>query len=62
VEDSDQIRVIQKAKRLRRSGKSLREISGTLNLSLGYVHKAVKVNLKTIKTKYSIYLQDESVH
>ena len=62
VEDPDQIRVIQKAKRLRRSGKSLREISETLNLSLGYVHKAVNVNLRTVKSNYSIYLQDKTVH
>ena len=55
VEDPDQIKVIQKAKRLRRSGKSLREISRALCLSLGYVHKALKINLRTIKANYSIY-------
>jgi DNA invertase Pin-like site-specific DNA recombinase len=54
VEDPQQIRVIQKAKRLRRSGKSLREIAGALSLSLGYVHKALKVNLRTLKSNYSI--------
>jgi len=54
VEDPEQIQVIQKAKRLRRSGKSLREISRALNLSLGYVHKALKINLKTVKANYSI--------
>jgi DNA invertase Pin-like site-specific DNA recombinase len=53
VEDPDQIRVIQKAKRLRRSGKSLREISRAVSLSLGYVHKALKVNLRTVKANYS---------
>ena len=56
VEDPDQIKVIQKAKRLRRSGKSLREISRALCLSLGYVHKALKINLRTVKTNYSIHL------
>ena len=56
VEDPDQIKVIQKAKRLRRSGKSLREISRALCLSLGYVHKALKINLRTLKTNYSIDL------
>jgi len=56
VEDPDQIKVIQKAKRLRRSGKSLREISRTLCLSLGYVHKALKINLRTAKANYSIEL------
>jgi site-specific DNA recombinase len=62
VEDPTQIKVIQKAKRLRRSGKSLREISRALSLSLGYVHKALKVNLRTVKANYSIYLQDKVVH
>jgi DNA invertase Pin-like site-specific DNA recombinase len=62
VEDTDQIKVIKKAKRMRRSGKSLREISKALNLSLGYVHKALSVNLKTVKTNYSIYLNDNTVH
>jgi DNA invertase Pin-like site-specific DNA recombinase len=56
VEDPEQMKVIQKAKRLRRSGKSLREISRALSLSLGYVHKALKVNLRTLKSNYSIYL------
>ena len=62
VEDPDQIQVIKKAKRLRRSGKSLREISRALNLSLGYVHKALKVNLKTVKANYSVYLSTKIVH
>ena len=62
VEDPDQIQVIKKAKRLRRSGKSLREISKALNLSLGYVHKAIKVNLKTVKANYSVYLSTKNVH
>ena len=56
VEDPEQIGVIQKAKRLRRSGKSLREISSALCLSLGYVHKALKINLRTVKANYSIDL------
>jgi DNA invertase Pin-like site-specific DNA recombinase len=56
VEDPEQIKVIQKAKRLRRSGKSLREISRALCLSLGYVHKALKINLRTVKAHYSIDL------
>jgi DNA invertase Pin-like site-specific DNA recombinase len=56
VEDSSQIEIIKKAKRLRRSGKSLREISRALCLSLGYVHKALKVNLRTVKANYSIKL------
>ena len=62
VEDSDQIKVIQRVKRLRRSGMSLREISRALSLSLGYVHKALKVNLKTVKSNYSDYLRPKTVH
>ena len=62
VEDPDQINVIKKAKRMRRSGKSLREISNALNMSLGYVHKAIKVNLKTVKANYSSYLYTKTVH
>jgi DNA invertase Pin-like site-specific DNA recombinase len=61
VEDPEQIKVIQKAKRLRRSGRSLREISRALSLSLGYVHKALKVNLRTVKANYSIYLHVQTV-
>ena len=54
VEDPEQIRAIQKAKRMRRSGRFLREISKALSLSVGCVHKALKVNLKTVKANYSI--------
>jgi len=52
VEDPDQIKVIQKAKRLRRAGKTLRDIAKALNLSLGNVHKLVNTNLKTMKALY----------
>ncbi len=52
VEDPEQMKTIQKVKRLRRSGKSMRDIAGAVNLSLGYVHKAVNANLKTVKTLY----------
>ena len=52
VEDPEQIKVIQRAKRLRRSGKSMRDIAGAVNLSLGYVHKVLNINLKTVKAAY----------
>jgi site-specific DNA recombinase len=52
VEDPEQIKVIQKAKRLRRSGKSMRDIANAVNLSLGYVHKMLNTNLKTVKASY----------
>jgi DNA invertase Pin-like site-specific DNA recombinase len=53
VEDPDQIKVIKKAKRMRRSGKSMRDISRTLNLSLGYIHKVLNVNPRSVKVAYS---------
>ena len=52
IEDVDQMKVIQKAKRLRRTGKSIRDIAKRLNLSRGYIHKIVNVNLKTVKALY----------
>ena len=57
IEDPEQMKVIKKAKRLRRAGKSLRDISKALDLSLGYVHKILNVNLKTIKASYCNGLQ-----
>lgn len=62
VEDPEQMKVIQKAKRLRRSGKSIRAIAQALNLSRGYVHKIVNVNLRTVKALYSRQLRSRSVH
>ena len=62
VEDPEQMRVIQKAKRLRTRGKTMREISDRLNISLGYVHKILNVNLRTIKALYSNGLQTNGVH
>jgi site-specific DNA recombinase len=52
VEDPEQIKVIQKAKRMKRSGKSMRGIAEALGLSLGYVHKILNVNLRTVKAMY----------
>lgn len=52
VEDPEQVKVIQKAKRLRNQGKTMRVIAKTLDLSLGYVHKALNTNLKTLKALY----------
>lgn len=52
VEDPEEMTVISKAKRLRRSGKSFRDIAGALNLSVGYIHKAVHANMKTVKALY----------
>jgi site-specific DNA recombinase len=52
VEDPEQIKSIQKAKRLRRAGKSIRDIGESLDISKSVVHRLVNVNLKTIKAKY----------
>lgn len=52
VEDLEQIKVIQKAKRLKRSGKSVRTIAEALNLSKSVVHRLINVNLKSLKASY----------
>ena len=52
VEDPEQIKAIQKAKRLRRAGKSIRDIGESLDISKSVVHRLVNVNLKTVKAKY----------
>ncbi|MBU1627480.1 recombinase family protein [bacterium] len=62
VDNPDEIKLIQKAKKLRRSGKSYRDISKSLNLSLGYVHKVINTNVKSLKSLYSKDLQSLCVH
>ncbi len=57
VEDPAQVKVIQKAKRMKRAGKSMRDIHKALALSLGTVHKLVNVNLRSVKAAYCIGLQ-----
>ena len=53
VEDPEAMRTIQKAKRMKSEGKTMREISGRLDLSLGYVHKVINTDLRKIKNGYS---------
>jgi hypothetical protein len=53
VEDPEAMRTIQKAKRMKTDGKSVRAISEALNLSLGYVHKVINTDLRKIKNGYS---------
>jgi site-specific DNA recombinase len=53
VEDQDQIKVIRKAKRMKRSGKSIRAIATGLNVSKSVVHRLVNVNLKSLKSNYA---------
>ncbi|MDY6837176.1 MAG: recombinase family protein [Thermodesulfobacteriota bacterium] len=52
VEDTEQIESIKKMKRLRKRGKTLRDISKTFGVSPAYVLRAVNVNLRTLKAKY----------
>jgi len=52
VINPDEMKVIQKAKRMKREGKSYRDISKSLNLSLGYTHKIINTNIKTLKANY----------
>jgi site-specific DNA recombinase len=52
IEDPGQMKVIQKAKRLRRAGKSIRDIAKRVDLSKSYVHKILDTNLKAVKALY----------
>jgi orotate phosphoribosyltransferase-like protein len=45
--------VIQKAKRMKAQGKTIRDISGSLNLSVGYVHRIVNTDIRKIKNGYT---------
>lgn len=62
VEDPEEMKIIQKAKRLRSRGKSMRDISDTLDLSLGYVHKVLNTNLRSVKALYNGHSVSNGVH
>ncbi len=62
VEEPDQMKAIKKAKRLHAEGKTYREISRGLGLSLGYVHKAINTDLRTLKASYSKQFSPTAVH
>jgi site-specific DNA recombinase len=62
VEDPDQIKLIRQAKRMRDKGLSLREIATRANLSLGYLHKVLNTNLRTIKANYINRKANNAVH
>jgi DNA invertase Pin-like site-specific DNA recombinase len=62
VEDADAMKTIQKIKRMKNEGKSIRAISGALNLSLGYIHKVINTDLRKIKNGYSKEYGPASVH
>lgn len=62
VENQEAMKAIKKAKRLRSEGKPYRVISKRTGLSLGYVHKAINTNLRTIKACYNKHLAFSAVH
>jgi len=62
VEDEEAMKAIKKAKRLRSIGKPYRDISRSTGLSLGYVHKAINTDLRTIKAHYNKHLSESNVH
>jgi DNA invertase Pin-like site-specific DNA recombinase len=51
-EHPDQIAMIRKAKRLKRRGRSIREISERLEISKSVVHRLLNDNLRSRKTRY----------
>jgi len=62
VEDEEAMKTIKKAKRLRSIGKPYRDISRSTGLSLGYVHKAINTDIRTIKAHYNKHLSESNVH
>ena len=52
AEDQDQRILIQKAKRMRRNGKTVRAIAKELNVSVGLVHRLVMANCRSQKRRY----------
>jgi len=51
-EDPEVLGKLQKAKRLRREGRSIRNISGALDIPKSTLHRLLSVNLKTLKSRY----------
>ena len=52
-ENPEQIKTIQRAKRMKRQGMSVRVIAERLRISKSVVQRLVNVNLRTIKTRYT---------
>jgi len=50
--DPAQMKIIKKAKRMRRNGKPIRAIAEALQMSKSVVHRLVNTNLKTLKASY----------
>ena len=52
-ENPEEIKTIQKAKKMSRQGVSITAIARRLRLSKSVVHRIVNVNLRTIKARYT---------
>ena len=52
-ENPDEIKNIQKIKRMKRQGVSIRAIADRIGLSKSVVHRIIKVNLRTLKARYA---------
>lgn len=62
VEQPEEMKAIRKAKRLRSEGKTYRQISQSLGLSLGYVHRVISTDIRTLKASYRKQSVDKFVH
>jgi site-specific DNA recombinase len=51
-EDPETLRRIQRAKRMKREGRSVRDIAGVLDMSKSTVHRLINVNLRSLKFQY----------
>ena len=51
--DDKQIKTVEKIKRLRRKGLSIREISGRVGVSKSTIQRLLKVHLKAYKNRYT---------
>ena len=52
-ENPEEIKTIQKAKRMKRRGLSVRVIADRLGLSKSVIHRIVNVNVRTMKVRYA---------
>ena len=52
-ENPDEIKSIEKVKRMKRQGVSIRTIADRIGLSKSVVHRLVNINLRTLKTRYA---------
>ena len=52
-ENPEEIKSIQKAKRMKRQGATIRAIADRLGLSRSVVHRIINVNLRTLKARYA---------